>query len=513
MYLRIYMVAVLLLLFSCNRMKNSTEELNEHNHLEKSSDKHNTQEEIKFQYTSYSEFLEVFAEADPLIVGNNANILSHFSFIPSFKPVESGKMRLELIVEGIKNVEILDHPTRKGIFSFNIKPTKAGKGIIKYTYISEKGNYEIIVPNVFVYNSSEEAKSAFDKLQKPGKTNTTVFTKEQSWKVDFASSLPFNKPFGQIIKTTGLIESTPGDELILSAKTSGIVVITSNTILEGKDVSKGQTLFQIIGETADNNISVKYMEAKNNFEKASSDFERAKDLYNEKIISTKEMQTVKNQYENTKVIYDNIKKNFSSLGQTVSSSMSGYLKQVLVKNGSYVEVGQPLVVVSQSKTLQITANIPQKYYHVLPYIKSANFRSSIDNQMHSFEELNGKILSFGKSANAYNFMIPVHLQIDNNADFVPGSFVDLFLIASNGTNTLSLPNSSLMEEQGIFFVWVQITPELFEKREVKIGGTDGMNTEIKSGILPLERVVIKGATMIKLAQATGSLDAHSGHVH
>jgi hypothetical protein len=40
-----------------------------------------------------------------------------------------------------------------------------------------------------------------------------------------------------------------------------------------------------------------------------------------------------------------------------------------------------------------------------------------------------------------------------------------------------------------------------------------MLTEIKTGLNSGERVVTKGAILIKLAQATGTLDAHSGHVH
>jgi multidrug efflux pump subunit AcrA (membrane-fusion protein) len=60
---------------------------------------------------------------------------------------------------------------------------------------------------------------------------------------------------------------------------------------------------------------------------------------------------------------------------------------------------------------------------------------------------------------------------------------------------------------------VQITPELFEKREVKVGRNDGRGAEILSGLLATERVVTAGAVQIKLAQATGTLDAHSGHVH
>ena len=81
------------------------------------------------------------------------------------------------------------------------------------------------------------------------------------------------------------------------------------------------------------------------------------------------------------------------------------------------------------------------------------------------------------------------------------------------TKALTIPNSALLEEQGFYFVFVQITPELFEKREVKIGGSDGLKTEIIKGISSSERIVTKGAVLIKLSQASGALDAHSGHVH
>jgi hypothetical protein len=81
------------------------------------------------------------------------------------------------------------------------------------------------------------------------------------------------------------------------------------------------------------------------------------------------------------------------------------------------------------------------------------------------------------------------------------------------SEALTLPNSAMIEEQGNYFLFVQVTPELFEKREIKTGATDGIKTEIVKGITADERVVTKGAILIRLAQATGTLDAHSGHVH
>ena len=78
---------------------------------------------------------------------------------------------------------------------------------------------------------------------------------------------------------------------------------------------------------------------------------------------------------------------------------------------------------------------------------------------------------------------------------------------------MTVPNSSLVEEMGNYFVFVQLTPEFFEKREVKTGKSNGLRTEILSGLKENERIVGKGAVLVKLAQASGKLDAHAGHVH
>ncbi len=369
------------------------------------------------------------------------------------------------------------------------------------------------MPEITVFTSDKEALEASGKLV-ISKTNTTVFTKEQTWKVDFATDFPRNEPFGQVIKTTAQVQSSQGDEIIVSAKTNGIVMISGNAVLEGKDVSKGQVLFSISGsEMADNNITVRYSEAKNNLEKAKADFERSTELAKDKIVSAKDLLSAKNQYDNAKAVFDNLNTNFSATGQSVKSPMSGFVKQVLVKNGTYVEAGQPIVVVAQNKTLLLNAEVQQKYASMLGSIASANIRTVQDNQTYSLEQLNGKVLSFGKATNSDNFLIPVAIQIDNTGSFTAGGFVEVYLKTVTNTLALTVPTTSLLEDQGAFFVYVQVTPELFEKREVKIGGTDGMLTEIRTGLSSDERVVTKGAILIKLAQATGSLDAHSGHVH
>jgi RND family efflux transporter MFP subunit len=501
MKINLFLFAILALIIASCTNKQSTEV----------SDSHH--DEVKIQLTAYSNEFELFAEADPFVVGKTGSILSHFSHLPDFTALENGSMTARLIVNGNETTHTLDKPTRKGIYRFELKPETAGKGQLLFDIETENGKFQLTVPDVQVYSDEHDAIHAAEEVV-VSSTNATVFTKEQSWKIDFATEHPEVEPFGQVIKATAQVESAQGDEILISAKTNGIVILSADNVLEGKSVSNGQILFSISGSgLANNNLSTQFAEAKNNYDKSKADYERLAELAKDKIVSEKDLLNAKNLYDNAKVTYDNLNQNFNASGQKISSSMNGFVKQIFVQNGQYIEAGQSIVSISQNKTLLLKAEVQQKFAPVLGMIHSANIHTLYDNQTYTLEELNGKVVSFGRNTNGDNYLIPISLQIDNKGGFVPGGFVELFLKTLTNTQALTVPNSALLEEQGNYFVFVQVHPELFEKREVKTGSSDGLKTEILKGLSQKERVVTKGAILVKLAQATGTLDAHSGHVH
>lgn len=481
------------------------------NHAPEDQDSHH--DEVKIQITAYSNEFELFAEADPFVVGKSGFVLSHFSHLPGFKALENGSMTIHLKVNGKVTSHTLDKPTRKGIYKFELKPEIEGKGQLVFDITTDKGSFQLQVPEVHVFANEHDAIHAAEEIV-VSSTNATVFTKEQSWKIDFATEHPVEEPFGQVIKTTAQIQSAQGDEIITTANTNGIVLFTSENVLEGKSVSNGQPLFSISGSgLSDNNFSIRFQEIKNNYNKAKAEFERLAELAKDKIISEKDLLNAKNQYDNAKANYDNLVKNFNANGQNITSKMSGFIKQIFVKNGQYVETGQPIVAISQNKTLLLKAEVQQKFAPVLATINSANIRTIPGNQNYTLEQLGGKVVSFGKNTNSDNYLIPVNIQIDNKGDFIPGGLVELYLKTITNSQALTIPNSALLEEQSTYFVFVQVNPELFEKRVVKVGVTDGLRTEILNGVTQKERIVTVGAILVRLAQSTGTLDAHSGHNH
>ena len=95
---------------------------------------------------------------------------------------------------------------------------------------------------------------------------------------------------------------------------------------------------------------------------------------------------------------------------------------------------------------------------------------------------------------------------------MPGMFLEAFLFTDKKEDVLAIPLSSVMEEQGNYYVFVQTGGESFLKRQIVLANNDGLQTEISSGLAEGERLVTKGAYQIKLAAMAGELPVH-GHTH
>lgn len=504
-YKIILFAAVLIAFSSCQQNKQTNS--NAHTHGGHSHD------DVKFQITAYSDDLEVFAEADPLAVGHKTNVLAHFTWLKDFSALDNAKVTIQLTTNGKKISATKDKPVRPGIYRFGLKPEEKGKADISFQI--EYGNkiYFVKAGSYKVFDNDHDAVHWAEDQEING-VNSVVFTKEQSWKIDFETAFPEMKDFGNIIRTTALAQPCHEGEINISAKSNGIIQLQSKHYAEGMQVSKGEEMFVISGsELAEENSSVRYLEAKNNFNKAKVDFERARELAKDQLISQKELTEAENNFNNTKAIFDNMSKNFNSQGQIVKSPIDGYINWMDFENGNYVETGAPLLSINNGKRLVLKADVQGKYMNMLPRIQKVKVRVMETGEIFTLEEINGELLSYGKTTNTDNYLVPVVYEIDNVEEIVSGGFVELYLQCDKAKETLVVPNSSILEEQGNYFVFVQLTPELFEKQEVKTGATNGLETEILSGIKVTDRIVSMGGMMIKLAKATGGLDAHSGHVH
>lgn len=315
--------------------------------------------------------------------------------------------------------------------------------------------------------------------------------------------------FEQVIKTSGQVLAAQGDESVAVATVAGVVSFHGK-VTEGMSVGKGSTLLTISSSNIADGDPVQ--RARIAYEISKKEYERMKALVKNKIVSDKDFAQAEQNYENARISYEALAKGNTKGGQAISSPIGGYVKNILVKEGDYVTIGQPLVSVTQNRRLFLRAEVSEKYYPYLRTIGSANFKTPYDNKVYALKELSGRLLSFGKSAGDNSFYVPVTFEFDNKGDIIPGSFVEVYLLSTPMENAISLPRTALTEEQGLFFVYLQLDEEGYKKQEVTLGADNGQSVQILTGVKAGDPVVVNGAYQVKLASASNAIPAHS-HEH
>lgn len=337
-----------------------------------------------------------------------------------------------------------------------------------------------------------------------------AFTKAQAEAAGLQVETIEELPFYGVIKTSGHIQAPAGSEAVVVAASSGVLYYTDPSIVEGKTVTKDQVLAGVSAKKLQDGDPL--VKARLAYETALAEYERAQRLVDDKIISAKEFEQIRLRYETAKTTYEGQAQGMTAKGASVTSPMSGYIKQLLVANGEFVEVGQPIAVVTQARRLQLRAEVSEQHYSQLPKVSAAYFSPSYTDRLYKTAEMNGRLVAYGRAAvEGTSHYLPVTFEFDNVGDIIPGTYAEVYLLTTPEEGVVSVPISALTEEQGLYYVYVQVCAEEFMKREVHPGRRNGERVEILHGLHHGNRVVTQGAYQVKLASVTTAIP--HGHAH
>lgn len=348
--------------------------------------------------------------------------------------------------------------------------------------------------------------AAGEHRHEEGNGDGIVLSKEEARAAGITSEVIQAGTFRQVIKTGGQVLASQGHEATAVATIAGVVSFPGR-LLEGMDVSRGAPLLTVSARNMADGDPVQ--RARVAYETAKKEYERMKPLAESRIVSRKEFSRAERDYEDARIGYEAVAGNHAAGGQVITSPLSGFVKSISVREGDYVEIGRPLVNITQSRRLFLRAEVSEKYYPYLRGISSANFKTPYDDTVYSLSELGGKLLSSGKSSGDNSRYVPVTFEFDNKGDVLPGAFVEVYLLSSPVNHVISLPHAALTEEQGNYFVYLQLDDEHYRKQEVTTGADDGQRVQILSGLAPGDRVVTRGACQVKLASASNVLPSHN----
>ncbi len=485
----------------CNSEKGSQPQPDTHQHADEAT-----------QFTLFSETIEFFGEHTPLIAGEESEFLIHITDLSTFKPYRTGNVTI--LIDGVSVTSGAPHSP--GIFEVPFIPKKAGA--FHAEFIFQSGDLtETTEGHIHIYQDHDEIHAedggAAGHTHEAETEGEITFLKEQAWNNDFMVTRITPTPFASVIHTSGEILAMPAEKKNVAANGRGMVLFANRTLVQGSSVSKGQHLFTISSKTLlENNFELQYQEYLNSYQKSRSEYERHKKLFENGVIPEREFITTKSNFLADSLRYYNLKANASSEGLKVIASETGTIHELIVSEGQFINVGDIMVIISSNQTLLIRADLSQQFYNKLSEIETANFRPAYTDEVYSIEEMNGRLLAAGSSVAENDHYLPVIFELKNDGRLLEGAFAEIYLKAKEKASCIVAPSTAITEEQGEYYVYVQVTGETYSKRAVTPGENDGKQVEIIGGLNTGDRVVTKGMMLVKAASMVTGVVGH-GHSH
>ena len=125
----------------------------------------------------------------------------------------------------------------------------------------------------------------------------------------------------------------------------------------------------------------------------------------------------------------------------------------------------------------------------------------------------GQVVAFGNMVDPVRRTVPLVFELPNPNDLLRvGMFAEVRVWAGESVDDLAVPTSAIVDEAGQDVVYVMLGGESFERRVLRLGIRDGDYVQVLSGLEPGERIVTRGAYLVRLAGASPDAAGH-GHAH
>lgn len=308
--------------------------------------------------------------------------------------------------------------------------------------------------------------------------------------------------FASIVHVGGQVLPAQGDVFAVISPASGSVSLTAG-LTPGSHVSAGAAIALVSSSSISGGNQVEQSRAA--YEAAKSQYERDRQLAEDKIVSAGQLERSRLDYIRAKSEYEALHNNGKDV--ELKASEEGYVLSLEVVPGQYVEAGQTIAMVSKDKTLMLRAEIPERYAATVRGIDDANF-STPSGDVLGIKAMGGRLAS--RSVNAADGYFTLCFEFPAGGAVVPGAFAEVWLKSRPREGVVCVPKEALVEDQGVYGVFVQLDEDCFRKQEVRLGDDDGRMVEVVQGLKAGDRVVTGGSMHIKLASVSA---VPSGHNH
>jgi len=315
-----------------------------------------------------------------------------------------------------------------------------------------------------------------------------------------------------IKKTVATGSVVPRKEILIKPQVSGI--IEELYILAGQQVKKGDLIarVKIIPNMVElNNAESRLNKARINFDDAKVVYERQKKVFEQGVIPQAEFQQYKLTYMNAVEEQETAESNLQLIKEGVSKK-SGTVTNTLIRSTIQgmvldvpVEVGNSVIEANnfnEGTTIASVADMGEMIFKGkvdetevgklnlgMPLILSIG---AIENE--KFDAALEYIAPKGKEENgAIQFEIKANVKLKKNSFIRAGYSANADIVLDRRDSVMVIPESLIKFGKlgDSAYVEIETKPQVFEKRYINTGLSDGVNIEIKDGIKKEDK--LKGA--------------------
>jgi HlyD family secretion protein len=301
---------------------------------------------------------------------------------------------------------------------------------------------------------------------------------------------------------TGKVE--PRDEILIKPQISGIVSEVSKEA--GQMVRVGDVIatVKVIPEMGQlNSAESRLKVAAINLQQIETEYARQSQLYKKGVISKEEFDAAESNYQKAKeeksnaqdaldIVREGVSKKYARLSNTqIRSTISGMILDVPVKAGNSViqantfNDGTTIASVANMNDLIFRGNIDETEVGKVKEGMSITLTvGAIHNE--KFDAVLEYISPKGLEQNgAVLFEIKAAVRVPDSVFIRAGYSANAEIVLAQVTDVLSIPESSIEFSNDSAFVYIvkaEKPKQLFDKKQVSIGLSDGINIEIKDGL-------------------------------
>jgi RND family efflux transporter MFP subunit len=202
-------------------------------------------------------------------------------------------------------------------------------------------------------------------------------------------------------------------------------------------------------------------------------------------------------------------------GYALRAPIAGEISSIEVAMGQHVAQEQVICEIINPDLIWLTAYVPEHDLAALQGLTGAHVRlSAYPDQLFDLQaDLGGKLAYQARVLDPETRTATVRYELQNPDGILRGGmFADVLLASGSIEDAVAIPESAIVQQDGLSVAFVMLDGEHFEKRVLQLGIRDAGMVEVKGGLEAGERVVTRGAYLVRLAASAPDSFGH-GHVH